>query len=260
MEKFKISTSKIVLLNFPVHIIRMNELIGYCEQAIENRSAIVLGMLNVAKIVNGRKDKQLHESILKSDLVAADGKGVVWLSHLVGKPLPERIAGIDVMQKLMELANSKGYKVYFLGARLDVVQEVIKKTEALFPNIKIAGYSDGYFDLEKDGQRIAENIRDCHADILFVAITPPKKELFIERWSNTMSVPICHGVGGSFDVFTGRTKRAPQWMQNIGLEWLYRVIQEPKRMWKRYLVTNTIFVFLSIYEIFITRLKIKNRR
>jgi N-acetylglucosaminyldiphosphoundecaprenol N-acetyl-beta-D-mannosaminyltransferase len=135
-----------------------------------------------------------------------------------------------------------------------VVKAVAQKAESIYPGLQVAGICDGYFDLEKEGQRVAEQIRDSRADILFVAITPPKKEIFMDRWKEVIKVPVCHGVGGSFDVFAGVVKRAPMWMQKMGLEWFYRVLQEPRRMWKRYFVTNSLFFFLGIKEILRYRL------
>jgi N-acetylglucosaminyldiphosphoundecaprenol N-acetyl-beta-D-mannosaminyltransferase len=248
------SIDKIILLGMPVHRIRMNELLDFCDQAILQKQNIVLGMVNVAKLVNGRKDRQLFKSVADSDIIVADGQGVVWLSRLIGRPLPERVAGIDVMYGLMQRAAKNNYRIFFLGAKPEVVKTVAQKAEYLYPGLQVAGVCDGYFDLEKDGQRVAEQIRASHANILFVAITPPKKEIFMDRWKDVIDVPVCHGVGGSFDVFAGITKRAPLWMQKTGLEWFYRVIQEPHRMWKRYLVTNSIFLVLGIREILRYRL------
>ena len=248
------SMDKIILLGMPVHRIRMNELLDCCDQAILQKQNIVLGMVNVAKLVNSRKDRQLFKSVADSDIIVADGQGVVWLSRLIGRSLPERVAGIDVMCGLMQRAAQNRYRIFFLGAKPEVVKTVAQKAESLYPGLQVAGVCDGYFDLEKDGQRVAEQIRASHANILFVAITPPKKEIFMDRWKDVIDVPVCHGVGGSFDVFAGITKRAPLWMQKAGLEWFYRVIQEPRRMWKRYLVTNSIFLALSIREILRYRL------
>ena len=256
MNSLNVTAGTIKLLGMSVHTVGMRELVGYCEQAISQRRSLVLGMVNVAKLVSSRKDRRLHESVASADLIVADGQGVVWLSRLAGKPLPERVAGIDVMQALMDLADRKNYRVFFLGAKPAVVRQVVQKAETLYRGLKVAGYRDGYFDLENEGQDVARQIAASDADILFVAITPPKKELFMDRWKDMMDVPVCHGVGGSFDVFAGRTRRAPRWMQQAGLEWLYRVIQEPHRMWKRYLVTNTIFLILSLREIITTRLRL----
>lgn len=252
--------AQITLLGMPIHQIRMSELLDYCEQAIEKKEHLVLGMVNVAKLVNCRKDPQLFKSVAEANIIAADGQGVVWLSRLTGQPLPERVAGIDVMYGLMERAAIGRYRVFFLGAKPKVVNVVAHKAELTYPGLQVAGICDGYFDVEKDGQRIAEQIRDSKADILFVAITPPKKEIFMDRWKEVINVPVCHGVGGSFDVFAGVVKRAPVWMQKMGLEWFYRVLQEPRRMWKRYFVTNSLFIILGIKEIMRFRLGFAKRR
>lgn len=245
---------QITLSGVPIHKVTMNELVDICEAAIKHRTPLVLGMVNVAKWVSCRNNPELRRSLVDSDIIAADGQGVVWLSRLAGCPLPERVAGIDVMFKLMQRAGQKHYRIFFLGAKPDVLDKVIQRAQRDYPGLQVAGSRDGYFDLEAEGQQVAEKIRDSQADILFVAITPPKKELFMDRFKTVLNVPVCHGVGGSFDVFAGVTKRAPVWMQKAGLEWFYRVMQEPRRMWKRYFVTNSIFLALSIPEILRHRL------
>lgn len=248
-ERMQVNLPTVEILGMPIHRVRMAEVLETCRQAIEQRRSLVLGMVNVAKLVNSQKDRDLYRSVAGADLIAADGQGVVLLSRLMGCPLPERVAGIDVMMGLMELAGRKGYRVFFLGARPQVVRAVAEKAARDYPGLQVAGFCDGYFDLDRDGERVAGQIRDSRADILFVAITPPKKEIFMDRWSHLIQVPVCHGVGGSFDVFAGITRRAPRWMQRAGLEWFFRVLQEPGRMWKRYLVTNTKFLALAVPEI-----------
>lgn len=255
MDRLTVAEPRIELLGMPLDAIGMDRLLGLCDRAIAERRSLSLGMVNVAKLVNSRKDRLLYKSVATSDVVVADGQGVVLLSRLAGKPLPERVAGIDVMAALMELADSKRYRIFFLGARPDVVDAVVERARGLYPGLIIAGQRDGYFDLETQAEEVAYQVAESRADILFVAITAPKKEFFIDRWKGVMEVPVCHGVGGSFDVFAGHTKRAPVWMQRAGLEWLYRVLQEPRRMWKRYLVTNTAFLFLSVREIISSRLR-----
>ncbi len=249
---------KVNLLGIDVHKMWMQEVIGLVEQRIEERRPLLLGVVNVAKLVNSRKNSQLKASVADADVVLADGAGVVWLSRWTGDPLPERIAGIDVMYRLFERADEKHYRVYFLGAKPKVVQEVVAYVERKYPGVQVAGFRDGYFK-EEESADVAEAIRESKADILFVAMTSPKKENFLSRWSSTMDVPICHGVGGSFDVVAGVVKRAPLWMQRLGLEWLFRVMQEPRRMWKRYLVTNSIFIWLAIKEVVRMRLKANKR-
>lgn len=235
---------RIKLLGIDIFAIRMESVLDVVNEHIANRERLLIGVVNVAKIVNMRKDPELRQSLEEADLVLADGAPVVWLSRMLRQPLPERVAGIDLMFKLLKEANDKHHNVYFLGARPEVLRKVVNTVRTDYPGIRIAGFRDGYFD-ENQEQSVAQGIKDSRADILFVAISPPQKEIFLRSWRNFMNVPVCHGVGGSFDVLAGVTRRAPRLMRKCGLEWLYRLIQEPRRMWKRYLITNSIFIKLS---------------
>jgi N-acetylglucosaminyldiphosphoundecaprenol N-acetyl-beta-D-mannosaminyltransferase len=250
-----ISYKQINLLGSNVSAMTMSQVVSKCNTAIIEKTQLLVGVVNVAKLVNARKDTELKLSLEEADFTVADGLPVVWLSRLCGRPLPERVSGIDIMHELLKLADQKHYGIYFLGAKPEVVNKVVELTQANHSGIRIAGYRDGYFNEDQE-QQIAEEIRDSKADILFVAMTPPKKEIFLRKYSKMMKVSVCHGVGGSFDVVAGVTQRAPVWMQKSGLEWFYRVLQEPRRMWKRYLVTNTVFLFLGIKEIVKYRLKL----
>ena len=236
------------LLGIRIHSLSMQNILSICEEHISRKNPLLLGVVNVAKIVNIQKNPGLHTSLEQADLVLADGMPIVWLSRMLGTPLPERIAGIDLMYRLLERASEKNYSVYFLGAKSEVVEKVVEIVKKSYPGLRVAGHRDGYFK-QSEEREVAEDINNSSADILFVAISSPKKETFLGRWRSSLNVPICHGVGGSFDVLAGVTKRAPLWMQKSGLEWLYRLIQEPRRMWKRYLVTNTIFMKLSLQAI-----------
>lgn len=231
------------LFGIEISALTMDELINICREYISKRNSLLLGVINVAKLVNCRKNVELQKSLMEADIVLADGLPIIWLSRMLGDPLPERVTGINIMYELLKEANKKHHRVYFLGAKSDVLQKMIKTIQKDYPGIAIAGYRDGYFDKDEE-QDVAKNIKDSHADILFVGISSPKKEFFLKNWLNFIDVPICHGVGGSFDILAGVTNRAPIWMQKCGLEWLYRLIQEPRRMWKRYLITNMIFIKL----------------
>ena len=218
----------------------MDDALNRVEAAIKTRKSLDIGVVNAAKIVNMRKDRELSNAVLKSNVIYADGMSVVWASQLLRVPLPERITGIDLMHGIMRRGQTKGYRVYCLGATQDVLDTVCTRFGEEYPETVIAGSHHGYFGSE-DEEEIALSIRDAKADVLFVAITSPKKEQFIARWSTVMNVPVVHGVGGSFDVVAGVVKRAPGSWQRLGLEWLYRVKQEPRRLWKRYLTTNLVF-------------------
>lgn len=232
------------LFGTEIHALSMDDMLGMCEEYIHKKCLMLLGVTNVAKLVNCRKNTELRKSLIESDIVVADGLPIVWLSRLVGNPLPERIAGIDIMYQLLKLSSNHNYRVFFLGAKQQVVQKVVEIVQRKYPGVHVAGYRNGYFR-ESEDKDVAEQVKKSSADILFVGISSPKKEIFLRKWRNFMNVPVCLGVGGSFDVLAGVTKRAPCWMQKCGLEWLYRLIQEPRKMWKRYLVTNSIFIILS---------------
>lgn len=205
-------------------------------------------VVNVAKIVNMRKDKTLAESVTHCDIINIDGMGVVWGARFLGHDIPERVAGVDLFHNLNKMAEQEALSVFYLGAKQEVVEETARRMKQTHPNLKIAGTHHGYF--WDDEEAVVNKIKESGAKLLFVAITSPKKENFINKWQNKLGVNFVMGVGGTFDVVAGKVNRAPEWMQNAGLEWLYRVIQEPSRMWKRYLITNSKFAWLLIKEKF----------
>jgi N-acetylglucosaminyldiphosphoundecaprenol N-acetyl-beta-D-mannosaminyltransferase len=235
------------LFGIPICAVTMTEALDAIERAIAGRQRLQIGVVNAAKIVNMRRDAQLRQDVLASDLIVADGMSVVWASRLLGRALPERVTGIDLMLGLLQRANKRWYRVYCLGATPEVLAKTVARIRTDFPHVIIAGQQDGYFTRE-DSERVASDIAAAKADILFVAMTSPKKEHFMAAWGATLHVPVCHGVGGSFDVLAGKVKRAPEAWQRLGLEWLYRVKQEPLRLWRRYLVTNALFCQLVARE------------
>jgi N-acetylglucosaminyldiphosphoundecaprenol N-acetyl-beta-D-mannosaminyltransferase len=167
----------------------------------------------------------------------------------LNKPLPERVTGIDLMQRLVSLAHAKDYKIYLLGAKEEVVSKMVRTYSNTYSATLVAGSRNGYFK-EDEEEEIAMEINMSRANMLFVAMSSPKKEIFLDKYRDLLkNVNLIMGVGGSFDVITGKTKRAPLWMQSSGLEWLYRFLQEPGRMWKRYLIGNTKFVLLVLSEL-----------
>jgi N-acetylglucosaminyldiphosphoundecaprenol N-acetyl-beta-D-mannosaminyltransferase len=217
------------------------------HEAVCNRRRLHIGVVNAAKIVNMRRDPELHSAVTDSDVIYADGMSVVWAGRFLNAPLPERIAGIDLMTGILKQGNESGYRVFCLGASDEVLSKVCDTFAQTYPGVTIAGRHHGYFD-ETEEKGVAQRIKAAKADVLFVAITSPKKERFMARWADVINVPVVHGVGGSFDVVAGIVERAPETWQRLGLEWLYRVKQEPRRLWKRYLVTNAVFLTLLIAE------------
>ena len=240
---------RIYICNIPVDVLTMKQTVEIIDDAISKKLSILHGALNAAKLVNAHKNNVLKTSLLNCDIINADGKAIVWASKFLNRPLPERVAGIDLMDTLVKLAAAKKYKIFFFGAKEKVVQKVVEKYSNDYGIDIIAGYHNGYYDKKDEGE-IAKEIANSHSDILFVAITSPVKEIFLNKYKKIIKVPFIMGVGGSFDVVAGIVKRAPKWMQDAGFEWLFRVIQEPRRMWKRYLITNSMFIYLILKEKF----------
>lgn len=235
---------RIEVLNCPMDVATMGETVAAIDQAVAAGRFTQHVVVNVAKLVNMRKDPELDASVRECDIINIDGMGVVIGARLFGHDVPERVAGVDLFYGLLAMSAQRGYSVYLLGAMDEVVGETAHWVQVQYPGLKLAGYHHGYF--WDDEQAMVDKIRQSGAQLLFVAITSPKKENFINRWRDQLGVTFVMGVGGTFDVVAGKIKRAPLWMQKWGLEWFYRVLQEPGRMWKRYLVTNCQFAWLLI--------------
>ncbi len=226
----------------------MQETVAAISERVEAGQFTQHVVVNVAKLVNMHRDDELAASVTGCDIINIDGMGVVWGARFLGHDVPERVSGVDLFKELNRMAAKEGFPVYYLGAEDGIVTRAVERMRQEFPGLQIAGYHHGYF--WDDEEAVVEKIRASGARLLFVAITSPKKENFINRWQQGLGVDFVMGVGGTFDVIAGKVKRAPGWMQRAGLEWLYRVIQEPGRMWKRYLVTNSIFAWLLLREKF----------
>lgn len=234
------NSRRVEVMGAYVDALTMSETVERISESIDQGQSIQHVVVNVAKLVAMRHDKKLREMVNGCDLINADGAGVVLGARLLGINIPERVTGIDLMENLIAVANQKRYRVYFLGATQAVVEDVVAHYQQHYPNLEICGYGNGYFSKEEEAQ-VARKIRQARPDILLVAMSTPKKEAFINEYKKEMNVPFVMGVGGSFDVVAGKVKRAPDWMQQYGLEWFYRLLQEPRRMWKRYLFTNAEF-------------------
>jgi N-acetylglucosaminyldiphosphoundecaprenol N-acetyl-beta-D-mannosaminyltransferase len=227
--------------------------VARCLEAVQTRTYAGHMSINVAKLVTLHTDAELRAIVEGCEIVNADGQGIVWASRLLGDPLPERVAGIDLMHELLAAAELEGHSVYILGARQEVLQEAVDRLRAKHPALRFAGWRDGYFS-PADEPAVAQEIQASGADLLFVAMSSPRKEYFLGRYGDTMGVPFVMGVGGAIDVVSGVTRRAPQIWQKLGLEWLFRLLQEPKRMLGRYARTNARFLMMLSRELLVRRL------
>ena len=241
-------TGRITLMGCQVDNLTMEETLGKVAGFIQSGRPHQHVVVNVDKLVKASRDAALRSIINECALINADGMPVVWASRLLGKPLKERVAGVDLFEALMARAGDRGWRVFLLGAREEVVRAVKDSYERKYPTLHICGWRNGYWNGEQEEAQVAAQVRDSQADLLFVAISSPKKEQFLGRHLAGMKIPFAMGVGGSFDVAIGKVKRAPLWMQKSGLEWFYRFLQEPRRMFRRYFIDDMAFIWLFIKE------------
>jgi len=235
------------MLGIPICSLTMDEVLALIDRTISDRGHLQIGVVNAAKIVNMRRDEFLRNDVLSSDIIVPDGTSVVWASRILGRPLPERVAGIDLMLGMLRRGNENQYRIYCLGATDEVLEKTTARIAADYPGVELVGRHNGYFTTEEE-PAIADDIISARPHILLVGMSSPKKEKFLARWNDRLQVPVCHGVGGSFDVMAGKVQRAPENWQRLGFEWLYRLLQEPRRLWRRYLVTNTLFCGMVLLE------------
>lgn len=216
---------------------------GFIESGLPHQHVAV----NVDKLVKASRDAELRNVINECALISADGMPVVWASRLLGKGLQERVAGIDLFEALMKRSSDHGWRVFLLGAEEDVVADVKSIYERKYAGLTIAGYRNGYWAPNEEAGVVGQ-IKESRPDLLFVAISSPKKEQFLGKYQAELKIPFAMGVGGTFDVAAGKVRRAPLWMQKSGLEWFYRFLQEPRRMFKRYFIDDVAFLRLLVRE------------
>ena len=239
---------RVNILNTTIDNLTMEETLQEVSKAIQDNRLLHHTVVNAGKIVSLQKDLELRQSVNSAHIINADGQAVVWASKILNKPLKERVAGIDLFSSLIKFSFQNNKKIYLLGAKEEVVKKLTQLIGQDYSTNIIAGYHHGYFDQNKE-KKIVQEIANSGAHMLFVAMNSPKKEIFLNKYKQELSsLNFIMGVGGSFDVLAGETKRAPKWMQNAGLEWFYRFIQEPRRMWKRYLLGNIKFIYLVFKE------------
>ena len=246
-EKILGHNKRITILNTTIDVLTQKETIDIVEQYVVSKTPLHLMGVNADKINEVNENDLMKKIVNSCGVINADGASVVLASNYLKKPLPERVAGIDLMIKLVELSNEKGYSIYLLGAKQEVVEQTKKTLEDKYKKLNIVGFHNGYFK-ENQWKDISNEVKRLNPDFVFVGITSPLKEYLIEYLQNDHNDSVFMGVGGSFDVISGIIPRAPKWMQKMNLEWLFRVMHEPKRLFKRYFYGNTKFIKAIIKE------------
>jgi len=234
-------------LGAPIHALTMAETLDLAVEAMTRRRPLHHTVVNVAKLVNMRNNAELREDVSTADVINVDGTGVVWGAKLCGVAVPERVAGVDIMTRLFALCEERSFRPYLLGAEGSVLETVRQRLAAEHPKLDIAGMADGYFK-PADEAGVVAAINASGADCLFVAMPTPRKERFLKQYRHALQPSFVMGVGGSFDVYGGKVARAPRLVQILGFEWLFRVAQEPRRLWRRYYDTNTAYAGMLFGE------------
>jgi N-acetylglucosaminyldiphosphoundecaprenol N-acetyl-beta-D-mannosaminyltransferase len=240
---------RVVFLGCPVDCLTSDALLAELTESIRSwQPAKVIQFINANKVAMVGKEPWMGELLERADYVLADGQPMLPLAAMLGMHIPERIDGIGLMHKLLMLADREGFSVYLLGAKPEIVLECVRRIGLNFPRARIAGHRNGYFT-EQEIPGIAAAIRATAPDLLFLGMGSPMKERLADEWKEQLGARVIQGVGGSFDVMAGMVKRAPRWMQRGGIEWFYRVLQEPRRMFWRYVKTNgtCLWIFLKAF-------------
>ena len=232
---------RIAIFGITIDVLGMRDTVNLVEKYVVTKTPLHLMGVNADKINEIKANERLKRIINSCGIINADGASVVMASRFLGKPLPERVAGIDLMIELIDLCEKKGYSVYLLGAKQEVVEKTAEVLLATYKKLNIVGLHNGYF-MKADWPDVSSEIKEKRPDFIFVGITSPLKEYLIEFLQDDGNDGVFMGVGGSFDVISGKIPRAPLWMQNVGLEWLFRVMQEPRRLLKRYFLGNGKFI------------------
>lgn len=242
---------KIELLGIEINNFTMSDALGRVEALIESRKKSMVFPLNVYMVVKIHKDKVFKSVLSGGDIILSDGMSLLWGAKILGRPLREKVSGSDLLPAFCEIAAKKGYKLFFLGAGPGVAAKAARILTQKNPGLQIVGvYSPpfGFEDDEEENKKIVQMIREAKPHVLFVGLGAPKQEEWIWKHKDEIGVPVSIAVGATFDFVAGTVKRAPKWMQKSSLEWFFRVCQEPRRLWKRYFIANTIFIWLVLKE------------
>jgi len=221
MKEFKI-------LGVPVHSYTMAEVVDELDKRIQEQQQSFVVTANAEIIMSCQEDKAYNDIVCNADIVLPDGAGAVWAGRHLGNTVPERVAGFDLYLELMQLSSKKGYKAFFFGSSPGIAEAAKEVCEKRYPGVQIVGTRNGYFKASDEAE-IIKQINDSGAQMLFAALGAPKQEKWLEANRNKLNAIVLMGIGGSFDVLAGKMERAPKWMQDASLEWLFRLYKQPSR-------------------------------
>lgn len=236
-------------LNLCFHNYSMDEVLTHLENAILKRTPAMVSTITAELVVRANQCQDLRKIYNNADLLTIDSFGVYYAARLFRKPAAKPVHATRLAFRFLPIMDNKAYSLYLVGAKEHILQQAVKNLKTRYPNVNIVGFHHGYFDIYNN-KNVVKDIKEKKPDVLFVGMSSPLKENFIANNLKEINVPVCMALGGGIDIMADKCQLAPVWVSEMGLEWFYRFIQEPRRMWKRYLVTNTKFIFLLIKEIF----------
>ncbi|MDR6553627.1 WecB/TagA/CpsF family glycosyltransferase [Paenibacillus qinlingensis] len=225
---------KVRIYGVPISKMSMKQTVDYLSKVIEVKQPHQVITANPIMVMAAQDDPSYLKMMQQAELIVPDGTGVVWAAARVGQPVAERVPGYDLIHELMKVGEKKDWKVYLLGASNEVIQAAADKIRSTYPKVKLVGVRDGYFGDAEDAQ-VIQAIKEAAPDLLLVGRAAANQEPWIGKYKQQLGVPVMMGVGGSFDVLSGKLKRAPVIFQKLRLEWFYRLLQEPWR-YKRMLL------------------------
>lgn len=253
---------RVKILDIYLDCASMTEVLERLQRFIEEGTPRQVVTVNVQFLSIARKHPAFAQLVNKTDLVVADGMPLLWVSGFKGAPIASRITGHDLLDQCASLASEHGYSMFLLGGGPGAAEGAVRRLREMHPGLRVKGTYHGHFSDEgktERQERLAEMIREFRPEFLFVGLGCPKQELWIRRHMYDLGVPVCIGVGGTFDIFTQRLKRAPAWMQRYSLEWLYRLRQEPGRLWKRYILGDVPTTLMAAGEALLQRVSVVGR-
>ena len=234
-----------------IHNVSMNEALDEFERFVNIGLPVSVVTPNVDHIVKLQFDAAFHDVYARSSLILADGVPLLWAARFLGTPLKEKISGSDLFPMLCKIASQKGWRVFFLGGREGAASKAAEILKVRYPGLIVCGICSPDFGFEKDpilNNKIIQMIQESKPDFLFIGLGAPKQEIWADKYKDIYKVPVSIGIGVSFEFISGMVKRAPVWMQQIGLEWFWRLLMEPRRLWKRYLIDDMQFFGMVIRQ------------
>jgi len=236
------------LLGVRIDKVDMNGAVEAAVQFVESGKPHYVVTADASSVVIAQKDPEFREIVNRADLVTPDSAGILLASKWYGSPITDKVSGCDFAVEICAAAAKRGYRIFLLGAAHGVAEDAAAVLVSKFPGLVIAGVHDGFFN---DDERVVRLIRESGSHILFVAMGIPKQEKWISRYLDQLGVCVAVGVGGTFDVISGRVKRAPEWMRRHGLEWAYRLLCNPRKIGK--VMTLPKFLWLVFIDRFVSR-------